>query len=177
MSGGVDSMALAHLLRPLSSQRQIYTFTIDHGARAGSSTEARSVAAMLSSWGFAATVIPLHWAQHQHQQALPSAFETAARVARYQALGQACVDHGVRHLLLAHHADDNAETVLMRLATEGGGRVRIEGLAGMRACAELPVDVPVFGARGLRLYRPLLDVPKVCAQKRIYKASYSTRLG
>src|SRR5690606_22842141 len=66
---------------------------------------------------------------------------------RYRLLGDWCRAAGVLHLLLAHHLDDQAETVAFRRARGSGP----EGLAGMPAVRELA---------GLRLLRPLLGVPK-----------------
>ncbi len=61
-------------------------------------------------------------------------FETQARRLRYQALGVACRDSQIRSLLLAHHDDDQAETILMRLA-QGH---REMGLLGMQSVAQIP---------------------------------------
>ena len=61
-------------------------------------------------------------------------FETQARRLRYQALGNACRESGIDWLLLAHHSDDQAETVLMRLASGHRGL----GLRGMLAQAPIP---------------------------------------
>lgn len=63
-----------------------------------------------------------------------SDFETQARILRYRSLGAACRDFGIRHLLLGHHADDQAETVLMRVASGHKGR----GLRGMQECSTIP---------------------------------------
>ena len=73
--------------------------------------------------------------------------QAAAREARYALLGAWCRDAGVLHLLLAHHLDDQAETVALRQARQSGP----DGLAGMAAVREL---------KGSRLLRPLLSVPK-----------------
>ena len=54
--------------------------------------------------------------------------ESVARRLRYRALGRECRDQGIANLLFAHHADDQAETTLMRLANNYLG----SGLAGMR---------------------------------------------
>lgn len=61
-------------------------------------------------------------------------FESAARRLRYQALGQACREKQIWSLLLAHHNDDQAETVFLRLA---GGHSGV-GLKGMSSSAEIP---------------------------------------
>ena len=61
-------------------------------------------------------------------------FETQARTLRYQALGTACRDHGCDYLLLGHHKDDHAETVMMRLASGHSSR----GILGVRRHTDIP---------------------------------------
>jgi tRNA(Ile)-lysidine synthase len=73
------------------------------------------------------------------------AVQERAREARYRALGQWCTDHGLAALVTAHHADDQAETMVMRL-NRGAG---LRGLAAMRAQALVP-------GHALPLLRPLL---------------------
>ena len=82
------------------------------------------------------------------QRPLPRAgLQAAARAARYRLLRDECRRRGILHLLLAHHADDQAETVIMRAARQSGA----DGLAGMAALVEQPE---------VRLLRPLLAVPR-----------------
>lgn len=68
-------------------------------------------------------------------------FESQARRLRYKALGIACHDHGIRDLFLAHHNDDQAETVMMRLANGHKGM----GLQGIRSTAEIPECWGLYG--------------------------------
>src|SRR5690348_9799615 len=72
--------------------------------------------------------------------------EDAARRARYGLLEAWCEDNGVLHLLTAHQRDDQAETLLMRLARGSG----LDGLAGI---------APVSIRRTCRVLRPLLTIP------------------
>jgi tRNA(Ile)-lysidine synthase len=67
--------------------------------------------------------------------------ESIARRLRYRAMGQACRAQGITELLFAHHADDQAETTLMRLANNYLGK----GLAGMQAEARIPECEDVYG--------------------------------
>lgn len=67
--------------------------------------------------------------------------ESAARRLRYRALGTECRDRGITNLLFAHHADDQAETTLMRLANNYLG----SGLAGMRREARIPECESLYG--------------------------------
>ncbi|CUS08198.1 unnamed protein product [Tuber aestivum] len=160
LSGGVDSMALAYLTSRLFSSHNsppsaIHAFIVDHKVRPESTTEACSVAQLAKeTYGFTAHVLPLTWAL-SHTELL-NGLETRARIARYQTLGRACVENRVEKLLLAHHADDQAETVLMRLLAGS----KIQGLAGMRAAAGIPECGDIFGAERVVLGRPLLAVEK-----------------
>lgn len=76
-----------------------------------------------------------------------SAVQERARAARYAVLAQWCHEQGLAALITAHHADDQAETMIMRL-NRGAG---LRGLAGMRSRAKVP------GCADLSLLRPLLD--------------------
>lgn len=80
--------------------------------------------------------------------------EDAARRRRYRALGTACSRHRIRALLLGHHRDDQAETVLSRIA---GGYVG-GGLAGMRSQAALPACLGEYGAHESGAPRRLREV-------------------
>ena len=68
--------------------------------------------------------------------------QQAAREARYRLLFEACRRHGILHLLMAHHADDQAETLAMRAARESGP----DGLAGMAALVEHRDAAPAAAA-------------------------------
>jgi tRNA(Ile)-lysidine synthase len=143
VSGGPDSMALAILADRWARQRggQAWALTVDHRLRLESAAEAQIVAKWL-----AARAIPhevLVWADEKPA----SGIQEAARAARYRLLAGWCRDRGCLHLLTAHHREDQAETHLIRRRAGSG----IDGLAGMSAVRELP---------GLRLVRPLLQVPK-----------------
>jgi tRNA(Ile)-lysidine synthase len=95
------------------------------------------------------------------------AIESVARTARYRLMFDAMVRESVYVLATGHHADDQVETVLMRL----GSGSSILGLGGMRplrrvgmALGKVQNDFGWFGYEGLNrwIIRPLLDVPKVC---------------
>ncbi|HMR33285.1 MAG TPA: tRNA lysidine(34) synthetase TilS [Geminicoccaceae bacterium] len=143
VSGGPDSMALALLARQWAEDRRgrLTALIVDHGLRAESAAEAALTADRLAGSGIASRI--LRWEGPKPG----SGIQAAAREARYRLLGDACRAAGILHLLLGHHADDQAETVALR-AARGSGR---RGLAGMPAIREVP---------GLRLLRPLLGIPK-----------------
>jgi len=142
VSGGPDSLALALLTHDWAAARGgvVTALTVDHGLRAESAAEARQVAAWMAGAGIAHTV--LRWEGPRPAHGL----QAAAREARLSLLEAWCRTHGVLDLLLAHHRDDQAETVLQRLG-QGSGP---DGLAGM---------APVAWRRFVRLLRPLLDQP------------------
>ncbi|KAI9770605.1 MAG: hypothetical protein M1840_003197 [Geoglossum simile] len=139
VSGGVDSMALARLsrdFRPTSRLEEIEfrPFVVDHKARPGSTEEAHEVVSALKTLGFWKTkILTLKWPGDIDPTTLPN-FETLARKLRFQALGDACRHYDIRTLLLAHHEDDQAETVLMRL-TKGH---RGAGLEGIKPASNIP---------------------------------------
>src|SRR5262249_57707902 len=83
--------------------------------------------------------------------AMRGGMQAAARAARYDLLADWCRRHGVLHLALAHQQDDQAETLLLRLARGSG----LDGLAGM---------APITERAGLRLIRPMLATPRVRLQ-------------
>jgi len=84
--------------------------------------------------------LTLQWPGDVKPLELPD-FESQARKLRYQAIGRACRDYGIQSLLLGHHADDQAETVLMRLADGHTG----SGLQGIRGSAEIPECWGIYG--------------------------------
>ena len=78
--------------------------------------------------------------------------EARARAARYEALAELCADHGIQDLLLAHHQNDQAETVLLQLLRGSG----VAGLAGMAEARELK-----HGDAVVTLWRPLINQNKL----------------
>ncbi len=142
VSGGADSLALAFLAQEWVSARAgtITALTVDHGLRPESAAEAEGVGRWLAARGLAHRI--LRWAPG----AVSSDVQATARAARYRLLEDWCAAQGVLHLLLAHHRDDQAETLLLRLGRGSG----VDGLAAMAPITETP---------RLRLLRPLLDVP------------------
>jgi tRNA(Ile)-lysidine synthase len=143
VSGGPDSLALLLLTDRWARARGglAVALTVDHGLRPESASETASVAAWAASRGIAHEILP--WTGDKPR----SGVQAAARQARYRLLTEACSARGILHLALAHHADDQAETVLFR-RERGSGPA---GLAGMAASRSL-------GA--VRIIRPLLGWPK-----------------
>ena len=144
VSGGPDSLCLCLLADSWARARggQVTALIVDHGLRPTAAVEARQVADWLSARRIEHRI--LRWTGPKPATGV----QAAAREARYALLGAWCRDAGVLHLLLAHHLDDQAETVALRQARQSGA----DGLAGMAAVREL---------KGVRLLRPLLSVPKL----------------
>lgn len=138
-SGGADSLALAWLAHRWSGGRAI-AVVCDHGLRPESAAEAQQVAERLRAAGLAVALRRLSLARGP-------ALQARAREARRAALLAACREFGALHLLLGHHAADQAETVLLRALAGSGPR----GLAGM---------APLSVAPEALVLRPLLGIPR-----------------
>ena len=145
VSGGADStalMVLAHQwCRRLARGPHLVAATVDHGLRRGSRAEARAVGALARRLGLPHEVLAWRGAKPA------TGIEAAARHARYRLLAALAQRLGADAIATAHTLDDQAETVLMRLAAGSGPA----GLAGMR-----PRDV----RHGVVLLRPFLGVRK-----------------
>jgi tRNA(Ile)-lysidine synthase len=159
VSCGVDSMALLHLVAHWrasgggAAQPAPLVLTVDHGLRPAAAEEARFVAAAARDLGFGHET--LAWSGPKPTTGL----QDAARRARYDLLlGRLARDAVPRDLLLAHTLEDQAETLLMRLARGSG----IDGLSGMRPVESRVVVSLAHPIREVvvRLRRPLLGVSK-----------------
>lgn len=152
VSGGPDSVALLHLVAEWRARRntlglRVHAATVDHGLRAESPAEAAMVATQASSLNIPHTT--LSWLGKKPATSVP----VASREARYGLL----VEHAVSlakgdrvAVVTAHHANDQAETLLMRLARGSGA----DGLAAMQTSRGLTEDARVM------LVRPLLAFSK-----------------
>ncbi len=143
VSGGADSMALALLARDWCDTHQVRlsALTVDHGLRKESAHEAKQVAAWMHGRGI------------DHQLFTPPAddsisnLQSRARHMRYESMVGWCHANDVPVLLVAHHADDQAETVALQQHRGESPPSR----AGMALVAE---------REGIQLVRPLLGVRK-----------------
>lgn len=151
VSGGSDSLALLVLFAEWLQARRgpplrATVLTVDHGLRPGSLDEAQLVAAHAARLGLPHAT--LHWRGEKPVTGLAA----AARDARYGLLCAYMRSNGIDLLLTGHTRDDQAETLLMRLARGSG----IDGLAAM------PVLSSLASAGGdLRIGRPLLACSKM----------------
>jgi tRNA(Ile)-lysidine synthase len=150
VSGGPDSTALLVLAarwvkRQKKRSPKLIAVTVDHGLRPQAAAEAAAAKRLARNLGVAHTT--LRWREKKPKSGL----QDAARVARYRLLAQAAKRAGCAHVMTAHTLDDQAETVLFRLARGSG----LTGLAGMATTSLLPV-----GGSEIFLLRPLLHIPK-----------------
>jgi tRNA(Ile)-lysidine synthase len=145
VSGGADSMALmllaAEWRRRGPDRPELTVLTVDHGLRAEAAAETAMVAREAARLGLAHRALP--WTGPK-----PAAdLQAAARAARYGLMTQQCRAEGIAAIATAHTADDQAETLLMRLARGSG----LDGLAAM---------APTSARDGVALLRPLLTVSR-----------------
>lgn len=151
VSGGPDSLALL-LLAAAARPGLVEAATVDHSLRPDSPAEADYVASVCEKLG-----VPHLTAKARWEEKPQTAIQQRAREERYRLLANWVADRRLAALVTAHHADDQAETVLMRL-NRGSG---LRGLAGMRSKAPIPGDTR-------SLLRPLLgwrrsELAKICA--------------
>ncbi|MEC7398775.1 MAG: tRNA lysidine(34) synthetase TilS, partial [Pseudomonadota bacterium] len=118
MSGGPDSLALL-LLAQAAFPGMVEAATVDHGLRSESADEARFVAGLCRDRGIPHEILTCAVEAGNMQD--------RARSARYAALDQWAKEHAIAAIATAHHADDQAETLLMRL-NRGSG---LSGLSGI----------------------------------------------
>jgi tRNA(Ile)-lysidine synthase len=146
VSGGADSVSLMLLVRmwldlTQAACPQITVLTVDHGLRDASAAEAEWVKSIAGALGFRHET--LRWDGEK-----PSAdLQAEARRARYALLTGYCREANVPALATAHTSDDQAETVLMRVARGSG----VDGLSAMDG---------VSRRNGIDILRPFLGIPR-----------------
>lgn len=139
VSGGADSVALLHLLVE-SGFRNLIVCHLDHRLRGrASSGDAKFVAALAEKLGLVGEVGRAEVAKLAKENG--ESMETAARRARQEFFRECAVTHRCQRVIVAHHADDQAETVLWNL---------LRGSHGLRGMNEVQV------VNGLEFHRPLL---------------------
>ena len=159
VSGGPDSLALL-LLAAAARPGMVEAASVDHDLRPESRTEAEMVAGVCQRLEVPHAILTVQWREKPQ-----TAIQQRARQARYRLLGRWVQERGLGALLTAHHVNDQAETLLMRLARGAG----VKGLAGMRRIAQTP------GGK-VSLVRPLLgwrhaELEQVCADTGITAVS------
>lgn len=139
VSGGPDSLALL-LLAAAARPGRIEAATVDHGLRPESAGEAAMVAGVCAELDVAHSILVADWPEPPRAN-----LQAEARALRYRLLNQWAIERGLDAVATAHHANDQAETLLMRLLRGAG----VGGLGGARARRPL--------SEGIRLVRPLLS--------------------
>lgn len=139
VSGGGDSMALMHIAAEWARGRRLMVATVDHGLRPESAAEARHVARAAKALGLGHAT--LMWQRDTDSGNLLA----QARDARLRLLSGWAQRNSLPAIVLGHTADDQAETLMMRLGRGAG----IDGLAAMTEWRD------AFGERWLR---PMLGV-------------------
>jgi tRNA(Ile)-lysidine synthase len=155
VSGGPDSTALLYLMArwraTLRPAPHLAAVTVDHGLRPEARREAAAVKEMSEKLGV--EHVTMRWTGDKPSTGI----QEAARQARYRLLRTAARRARARCVVTAHTLDDQAETVLFRMARGSG----LAGLCGM--ARKVAFDNLAGGADGsdnVVLVRPLLDVPK-----------------
>jgi len=145
LSGGLDSVVLLDTVcksQAKNKNTEIFVFHIHHGLQK-----------LADDWLIFCEKLAKQYQVHfdfrlLHLSTEEGNIEARARAGRYEALADLCEEYGIEDLLLAHHQNDQAETVLLQLLRGAG----VAGLSGM------PVDKDIqSGSNLITLWRPLLD--------------------
>jgi tRNA(Ile)-lysidine synthase len=163
VSGGADSLAMLHGLRELALPFgiEIHAAHLNHQLRGNESeADARFVEDVARTWD-----IPLTVESHDVEafaRAKKLSLEEAARMVRYGFLEQVAEREGAAGVAVAHHADDQVETIVMHFLRGAG----LAGLRGMQPVSRYPFRAPLL------LLRPLLeasrmDIDAYCAEHHI----------
>ncbi|KAL5572654.1 hypothetical protein UlMin_022251 [Ulmus minor] len=168
VSGGPDSMALCVLTAHWKTNGLktthdsegfidgLLTIIVDHSLRAESKEEANMVSSWVSKMGIRCKIAHCEWLDGRPKQ---GHLQEAARNMRYQQFQRICIENKVSVLLIAHHADDQAELFILRLSRNSG----VLGLAGMPFSSQIfssYIDSSDSKNFGILLVRPLLDFSK-----------------
>ncbi len=140
-SGGADSTAL--LLALQARGYRVHAWHVDHAWRDASADEASHLAEVAEQWGIPFSSARLTSVPETNREA-------AARHARYTQFERWAGQHGISTLCLAHHRDDQAETVCMRLL-QGAGAGGCRGMQGQRMLGMLRIVRPLLHVPGLEL--------------------------
>jgi tRNA(Ile)-lysidine synthase len=154
VSGGVDSLALLHILIALQEPFQIapHVATFDHQIRgAASADDVRFVSDVAAAWGVPVTAGAADVPALAREWGL--GLEAAARKARYAFLVEVADQIGAQEIALGHNQDDQAETVLMHV-------LRGAGLAGLRGMLPRTPITAMGIDQAIVLSRPLLDISR-----------------
>ena len=150
LSGGLDSVVLLDTVckaQAINKKTQIYAFHIHHGLQKQADDWLIFCEKLAQKYKIHFDFRLLHLTGNQEQGNI----EARARAGRYEALTDLCAAYGINDLLLAHHQNDQAETVLLQLLRGAG----VAGTAGMPSTRELKIK-----EGKITLWRPLLEQSK-----------------
>lgn len=141
LSGGGDSMALAHMMCQWAADNDahVHLLNVNHNLREEAIDECKNIANWVSIFPNATHHI-LTW---EHDEKPETAVMEKARTARYSLMRDYCVEHNIQTLCVGHHGDDQMETFFFRLAKGSG----LSGLTGMKEWSAF---------EDIQIYRPLL---------------------
>ncbi len=137
-SGGLDSTVLLHATIKAHGKKNVHAFHVHHGIQQEADQWQAHCKALAKKFG-------CHFDTRNVKLNKPSNIESQARNLRYEALTEMCQTHKIQDLLLAHHLDDQAETVLIQL-------MRGAGLPGLSAMPQ------VKSKELIHLWRPFLNM-------------------
>lgn len=163
VSGGLDSVVLLHLLASTKERHALLLEVghADHQLRGSSGEDARFVREFAEGLGLKCHCEKLEVAPRASEMGV--SIEMAARELRHGFLARVAASQGMRHIALAHHADDQVELFMLRMLRGSSSA----GLAGMSPLSPSPADPSVA------LFRPLLDITK--AELRLYASQHGLR--
>jgi len=156
VSGGPDSLALLHLLvqGKLIDPSHLVVAHLHHGLRPQADNDAKFVQATATTWGVRVVMAQVDVRQLAQEEGW--SIEEAARNARYRFLGTVAQQVDAAAILLAHHADDQVETVLLHLLRGSG----LAGLRGILPIAPFPLPSPPSTHPSPPLLRPFLTTTR-----------------
>ncbi len=146
VSGGMDSMVLMRAVVAGLGAERVVVATFDHGLREGSADDVEFVKRAATELGCELEVGAAD--VHAEAERGGGSVEEVARAVRYRFFAEVAKRRDACAVLTAHHADDQAETILFNLARGGG----MDALAGMAITTSLP------GVDGVELLRPFLQL-------------------
>ncbi|MES2906150.1 MAG: tRNA lysidine(34) synthetase TilS [Pseudomonadota bacterium] len=153
VSGGGDSMALLTLVDEWRKRNnkniKLVAVSVDHRLRAASAEECRFVARFCEARSIS------HLTVAWEDEKPVTAIQESARAARYELLAQTARAHNCEAIVTAHTQDDQAETILMRLA-RGSGVIGLKGMNAMSQKCGLPLLRPLLGISRERLRASLI---------------------
>ena len=151
VSGGVDSMCLADLCVRAFGPESCAIAHCNFNLRAeDSNADEALVTQWAQSHGVRLHKVSFDTVQYASENGV--SIEMAARELRYRWFGELCSEHGYAAVVVAHHADDNAETLVLNMVRGAG----LKGLTGMKPVSTLPLSRHCAERSDVAIFRPLL---------------------